>query len=899
MQVPQILRPVPFEDHDIFDAATFDAGPDSGLEVEKFRSALEHGRHSLEQLFHQGLSAEQLIPARARFVDSLVTRAWTRAFGELRDDLALLAVGGYGRGELHPGSDIDLMILLPDESTLQQSRESIAAFLTFLWDIGLEVGQSVRTIGDCVREGQADVTVVTNLMETRVLQGDDKLFRAMRVATGPDCMWSPQQFFAAKRAEQLRRHQRFHDTAYNLEPNIKEGPGGLRDIQTVAWVAKRYFGADTLQDLVGHGYLTAAEFDELHQGQNFLWRVRFALHTLAGRREDRLLFDYQGPIATGFGYRDQGHDLAIELFMQRYYRIAMQLWRLNEMLLQLFEEAILGDGQNGASQPVNSRFRTRSGYLEACRDDVFKRSPAALLEVFLIFARHPEIKGLRASTIRLIREHGHLLDERVRSTPRARHLFMELLRQQQGITRALRLMSAYGVLAAYLPEYGRIVGRMQYDLFHAYTVDQHILFVVRNLRRLAVPRFSDELPQCSEVMSRLPKPELAYAAALYHDIGKARGGDHSELGAVDAIRFCEQHGLSAADTRLVGWLVQNHLLMSVTAQKQDIYDLEVVHRFAARVGDRTYLDYLYVLTVADIRGTNPSLWNSWRATLLMDLYHAARAVLRRGLDQPVDREQRIIEVQDQARAALARKGISALRIERVWKQFADDYFLRHSVAEITWNTRAILKKADDGRPLVLTRKDPRGTLVFVYQRNHDMLFATTTGVFDQMGLTVVDARILTTADDHSLDTYIVLDADGTPISERYRVRRIADRLRTALSRAPGAPGPRSTGRTPSRRLKHFATPTQVTFGQDRFHGRTLLELITADRPGLLSRVGRVFVEIGVELHDARIATLGERVEDVFFITDTDNRPFDDPDRQQQIRTALTEQLQEITADPDL
>ncbi len=891
MQAPSIVKAVEFSDRDIFDARAFDAdtaGVDRPLSA--FQHALNAGGDTLARLFHEGLTAAELVPARARLIDQLLVRAWHRFVDADDSAIALVAVGGYGRGELHPGSDIDIMILLDQEAALGARREAIEGFLTFLWDVGLEVGQSLRTLEDCVTQAEDDVTVATNLMEARLIFGPEPLFQQMRTVTGPDRVWPSGEFFKAKRAEQVGRHQRFHDTAYNLEPNVKEGPGNLRDLQTIGWVAKRHFGAETLHDLVAHGFLTDGEYEALIRSQNFLWRIRFALHVLTGRREDRLLFDHQRQLADWFGYRDEPHNLAIEQFMQRYYRTVMQLSRLNEMLLQLFEEAILLQGEPSNPLPINRRFQNNRGYLEVTQGQVFLRYPFALLELFLIMAQHPELKGVRASTIRLIREHTHLMDETFRNDVRAKSLFMEFLRQPRGITTELRRMNAYGVLAAYLPEFGRIAGRMQYDLFHTYTVDQHTLFVVRNLRRLYLPRYNYELPQHSEVMSRIAKPELLYIAALYHDIAKGRGGDHSQMGAVDAEQFCRRHSLSEFDTRLVVWLVRNHLLMSVTAQKQDPNDPQVVHDFAGQVGDQMYLDHLYLLTAADIRGTNPKLWNSWKEALLRELYLGTRRALRRGLENPMDRDDRIREIQAQARLRL--KGVDPTRIDSVWSGFVNDYFLRHTAEEVAWHTRAVLKKADDDRALVLAKPQPGGTHLFIYKRDRDNLFATTTAVLDQLGLTVVDARIITGRSGYTLDSYVVLEADGRPIEGRGRLREIVGRLKQTLSgdQATATPAPR---RTP-RRLKHFTTATTVSFDRDETNQRTVLEIITVDRPGLLSRIGRAFVAAGVRLQNARIATLGERVEDVFFVTDQNNEPFRDPDSQSRIREMLIATLDEST-----
>ena len=865
--------------------------------IKPWRETARDFQTALYAAFREGVPATELVPARAQLVDALLRRAWADFLPTDTVDLALVAVGGYGRGELHPASDVDIMILLGSPTVEAQHRSGLERFLTFLWDIGLEVGQSVRSVDDCVREARADITVATNLMEARRLLGDEGLFQAMRAATGPDKVWPTPDFFRAKIDEQKSRYHKYHETAYNLEPNVKEGPGGLRDLQNVGWVAKRHFNATTLHGLVVHGFLTEAEHQSLVACQAFLWQVRFALHMITGRREDRLLFDHQRQLAACLGYRDQDHNLAVEQFMQRYYRTIMELSRLNEMLLQLFEEVILLADGPGVPSPINRRFQSRHGYLEVVRPSVFKRYPFALLEVFLLLQQHPELKGVRASTVRLIRDHRYLIDDTFRADLRARSLFMEILRQPRGVTRQLRRMNRYGVLAAYLPEFAVIVGRMQYDLFHTYTVDQHTLFVVRNLRRFYVPRFAHEFPFCSELMQGIPKPELLYVAGIYHDIAKGRGGDHSELGAEDAIAFCRRHGLSAYDTDLVAWLVRNHLLMSITAQKKDIHDPEVIAEFAAQIADPVRLDYLYLLTVADMRATNPRLWNTWKDTLLRELHRATRRTLRRDVSAAEDKRSRITETQREACQRLQQAGIERQRIEAAWAGFGDDYFLRHSADEVIWHTRAVLKKADDGRALVLAQPDSQrgGTEIFVYTRDQANLFALITAVLDQLGLTVLDARIITGANGYSLDSFTVVEDSGEPIGERARSREILRVLRRELNRAEPRPL-KITRRTP-RELKHFPTPTQMAFLDDEVNGRTILELTTADRPGLLSRIGRAFMDCNIRLHNARIATLGARAEDVFVITDADNRPLREAAQYTALRESLLRHLEQTESSP--
>ena len=858
-----------------------------GDRVAAFRQAIADGTASLVQRFGEDEPIEALVRDRARMVDVVLRAAWALHAGPARD-VALVAVGGYGRGELHPCSDIDVLILLP-KSDADGGHDGIERFLAFLWDIGLEVGHSVRTIDDCQRESAADVSVATTLIEARLLAGPEHLFQAMRRALGADSVWSSQAFFEAKVAEQQARHHRHHDTAYNLEPNVKTGPGGLRDIQTIGWVAKRHFGAETLDELVGHGFLTAGELRKLRTAQAFLWKVRFALHVLTGRREDRLLFDHQSRVAQMFGYEDATYTLAVEQFMQRYYRTVMDVSLLNEMLLQLFREAILGDG--GAEiVPLNARFQVRGDFLEVTADDVFARQPSAILELFRLMQDHPGLRGVRASTIRALGRHLWLIDEEFRQHPRNHRLFLDLLRAPQGVTHELRRMNLYGVLGRYIPAFGRIVGRMQYDLFHAYTVDAHTLFVVRNLRRLMLPRFEHEFPELSRLMLSLPKPELALLAALFHDIAKGRGGDHSELGAVDAEAFCLEQGLSRYDARLVAWLVRNHLLLSVTAQKKDISDPKVIQDFAREVGDQTHLDYLYLLTVADVRGTNPKLWNSWRSSLFHDFYERTKRALRRGLESAVDKDELVAETRAAALEHLGRDGADPARAAAAWSRLGDDYFLRHSPGEIAWHSRLIADRDPaDRSPLVAVRDTPErgGNAVLTFMPHTQQNFARTTALLDQLGLNILDARITPLGDGLSLDTYVVLEDNGSPIADRQRAREIEQHLWRVLQ-APDASPPAVTRRAP-RQVRMFSTPTQITFIDDPVRGRTVIELIAGDRPGLLSEIGKVLLAERVDVVTARIMTVGERAEDVFYVTDDQGRPLDEATRrrvEEQLHAAL-------------
>ena len=856
-------------------------------DVQAFRTALTEGDRRLKERFAEDEPVERLVRDRARLVDSLLKTAWALHLREHVGEVALIAVGGYGRGELNLCSDIDIMMLLPkSESTPWQSN--LERFLTFMWDIGLEVGHSVRTIDDCQRESAADVSVATTLIESRLLTGPEQLFEAMRRALAPSRVWPIRDFFEAKVAEQTARHHRYHDTAYNLEPNVKSSPGGLRDIQTIGWVAKRHFGADSLDELVDHGFLTKGELRKLRTAQAFLWKIRFALHVLTNRREDRLLFDHQIRLAKMFGYEDATYTLAVEQFMQRYYRTAMDVSLLNEMLLQLFREAILAD-PNVAPVPVNPRFQLRNDYLELASDDVLDRYPSAMLELFVVLSQHPEVRGVRAATIRQVTRHLWLIDEEFRQHPRNHRLFSEILRASAGVTHELRRMNLYGVLGRYIPAFGRIVGRMQYDLFHAYTVDAHTLFVVSNLRRLAMPKYDHEFPELSRIMQSLPKQELAYLAAIFHDIAKGRGGDHSELGAVDAEAFCLEQGLSRYDARLVAWLVRNHLVLSITAQKKDISDPKVIHEFATLVGDQTHLDHLYVLTVADVRGTNPKLWNNWKSSLFAEFYERTRQALRRGLESPIDKDELIAATQARARELLMREGVGEAAVMGVWGQLTDTYFVRHTPEEIAWHTQRLTEReATDMNLLVSVQQQSGrgGTAIMTYTPQTQHSFARTTALLDQLGLNIVDAQITPTADGSSLDVYHVLEDTGAEIADAPRIRDIEQQLAHALNKPES--GTVTVTRRAPRQVRMFSTPTQIAFSEDPVNQRTIIELIAGDRPGLLSQVARVFMQSRADIYTAKIMTVGERAEDVFYVSRA-GRPLDEEARNQ-LALRLSESL---------
>lgn len=874
--------------------------------VVTFKDVLRQAQDQFDQRYRDGADITSLITGRAAFMDFLLRRAWQLFDWQQPEHLSLLAVGGYGRGELHPHSDIDLLLLVRDSQVRANNHKALSGFFTFLWDINLEIGQSVRTINECRDEAIKEITVATSLMESRTIVGPagsaasggpESLRHEMIMVTQANDVWPAREFFRAKRDEQLARHDKYQDIDYALEPNVKTSPGGLRDIQTIGWIAKRYYDANTLGDLVELGFLLPSEYEQLRRGEALLWKLRYGLHLLSGRREDRLLFDRQRDLARMFGYEDDDKSLAIEKLMQEYYRAVAMLRVLNDVLLQHFDEAILRASEPAEIAHVNNRFQVRNNYIEVRSPDVFKRAPFALIEIFVLMAQNPQIKGVRAATIRLIRQYREQIDDRFRYDLRNTSLFMELLRTPDGLAAQLRRMARYGVLSRYLPEFGAITGQMQHDLFHIYTVDAHTLQVIENMRRFRLPEAEEQFPIAAHIVHKLPKMELLYIAGLYHDIAKGRGGDHSTLGMEDAALFCQRHHLSAWDTKLVCWLIGKHLLMSMTAQRKDISDPAVIHAFALEVGDKLHLDYLYALTVADIKATNPTLWNAWRASLLRQLYLNTKRALRRGLENPIDRLDRIKDKQESALLKLLDKGVSEEEIEAIWKNTDDEYFVRESAANIVWHTESIARHKvthPHQETLVLIQNTADtlaagATHIFIYTVNRNHLFASTAAAMEQLGLNIQDARIFTSSTNYCMNTYSVLANDGAPISENpRRVQQIKTLLQDYLAE-PSA-HLRVTRKRPSRKLRHFGQQIEIDLINKPDQPWSTLELNCIDRPGILAAVGKVFAEQEIQLLNARIATLGERVEDLFFISDANDQAITDPDRIRALKEALEGEL---------
>ncbi|MFK0571912.1 [protein-PII] uridylyltransferase [Endozoicomonas sp.] len=865
--------------------------------IPAYKKCLKEATAKMDQWFMDGMDIEQLVFARAWLIDQVLCLAWEHRDWSKGCPAALLAVGGYGRGELHPGSDIDILILL-EEDHYDEHQNAIEQFLTLLWDIGLNVGSSVRSLAECAHQAANDLSIITNLMESRVISGPVALHERLLDITDTEHMWPSQRYLQAKFEEQRKRHRKYNDTEYDLEPNIKGSPGGLRDLHMLGWVARRHYGTHDPAELLELGFLSNVEHQQLLRCRAFLWKIRWALHSLTGRSENRLLFDHQQTLASQFGYHDHTSALAVEQFMQSYFRTVMIVSQLKDLLLQHFDDDILGAGESQEVRPVNERFQVCNNYIETVHDKVFAEYPPALLEVFVLITRDQTIQGPTAETIRLIRDYRHLVDSTFRKDPRCTRLFLELMRAPFTLTTTLRRMARYGILGRYLPEFGQIIGQMQYDLFHTLTVDAHTLLLIKYLRSFSCKESHQKFPIAATIIHKIPKPELLYLAGLYHDIGKGRGGDHSQLGAVDAKKFCRVHGLNKEDTSLIVWLVQEHLTMSHTAQKKDLSDPIVIQDFARRVGTRERLKYLYLLTVADINATNPGLWNGWRASLLQQLFSQTQQLLKRGIDNLPELNEQIANTQQKALALLKEKGFEEVWILKLWEQFNDEYFLRHQSDEISWQTEGILDHSP-GKPLILIPEvkddyEHQGSKVFVYTHDQSNLFAATVAAFHQLGLAIQDARITTSASNFSLDTYTVLEEDGSAIGPNpERILDILVHLQNTLA-APNKFSRLIRRRTP-RQLRYFNREPAVLISNQVEPRQTVLVITATDRPGLLALIGKTFARLKLQVHGAKIATFGEKVEDSFIITDSNGDTIRDAESCKKICAALSRVLREASS----
>ena len=879
-----------------FDQKRFVKDIAEGDAISIFRNALSAAQNHFNNRFHEGEEVHTLVNESARFADLILHYAWNQF--EWDKDISLIAVGGYGRGELHPHSDIDLLILMRRDRP-QKYRQNIEQFLTFLWDIQLKIGHSVRSLSQCVDEAKGDITIATNLMETRLVCGNGDLRDAMLKKTGPNKIWSSANFYRGKIDEQSARHRKHDDTEYNLEPNIKEAPGGLRDIQLINWTAKRHFQLHRRSQLVHAGFLSDEEYLTLRRDEEFLWKVRYGLHLIAERPEERLLFDYQRKLATMFGYTDSPGRLAVEKFMQRYYQVVISIRELTDVLLQYLDEVIYRKDKTKVETVINERFLVRDNFLDTVHESVFVDRPPALLELFVLLGENEHIDGIRASAIRQIRLHRKLIDDDFRANPVNRKLFMRLLRSPNKLSIQLSRMNRYGILGSYLPEFGKIVGQTQHDLFHIYPVDVHTLQVVRNLRNFGHPESEEEFPVAASIFKSLDKPELIIIAALYHDIAKGRGGDHSLLGSADIADFATRHGVQPREVKLLQWLVENHLLMSTVSQREDTSDPDVIYKFAAHVGDLMHLEHLYLLTVADINATNPRLWTDWKGSLMHNLYFETKLALQGGLGLPDEKADWIKDAKNAALSLLTEQNVSEAQALSVWNGVDEEFFLREEANDIATFTKAIIANTDDNAPVLLLcdvgDEFPVATQIFVHAKDRQNIFSITAAVLDKLHLNIQDARLHTTHDNRAFDVFYVLDDEGHPVGDKPQLcNSIIEALREGIL------DPSSVSfdvqRRTTRQLKNFAVETVASLRNDPETNTTVLEVITPDRPGLLAHLASIFLRYGLNLYNAKITTLGERVEDTFYVTDYNHEPLTDLEFSAKIQETICIELDKRNLD---
>ena len=810
--------------------------------------------------------ATRLLKALAKHVDETLVSLWHSC--GMPSGAALLGVGGYGRGELFPYSDVDVLVLLPPTAVRQSSehaeatRAAIERFITACWDIGLEIGSSVRTVDECIAEAERDVTVQTALLESRYLAGSRRVFTTFRHANTR--AMDAKAFLRAKTLEMHQRHQKYEDTPYALEPNCKESPGGLRDLQVVIWVARAAGLGKTWSELAAKGLITPFEVKQLQRNEGLLKLIRARLHIIAGRREDRLVFDLQTAVAESFGYHSTPGQRASEVLMRRYYWAAKAVAQLNQILMLNIEERVAGS-QDAPMRPIDGFFLERGGMLEVASDDLFQRHPHAILKTFLTYQQTVGIKGLSARTLRALYNAREQMGAEFRRDPANHSTFMQILQAEGGQTHAFRLMNQTSVLGRYLWVFRRIVGQMQHDLFHVYTVDQHILMVLRNVRRFFIPEHAHEYPFCSQLGASWDKPWLLYIAALFHDVAKGRGGDHSELGATEVRRFCRDHDVEAEDAALIEFLVREHLRMSRIAQKEDLSDPEVIEEFARRVGSPRYLAGLYLLTVADIRGTSPKVWNAWKGKLLEDLYRATLRALG-GAKPNLDAE--IEARKEEARHLLNLHSMLPDTEAALWKTLEVSYFARHDAPDIAWHARSLFRHVETREPIVKARPSSlgEGLQVLVYAPDRPDLFARICGYFDSSSFDILDAKVHTTRAGYALDTFQVTSPQlegQEPVHYRDLISLVETQLPKALAATEALPEP-NRGRI-SRRVRNFPITPRITLRPDERAQRWLLGISTSDRSGLLYAIARVLAQHHVNLQLAKITTLGERVEDTFLI----------------------------------
>jgi [protein-PII] uridylyltransferase len=830
--------------------------------IKAWRSDLKQQQAALEQTFLKNKNAASLLKKHAKLIDNLLKSVWQ--YSKLNNEVTLIAVGGYGRQALFPYSDIDLLILVPENISESKSKQ-IEALIGVLWDLGLNIGHSVRTLQECINEARDDATIQTNLLEARLICGSKVVYTSFFIEIKQQLNAS--QFLQAKVAEQKARHAKFNDTGYNLEPNIKESPGGLRDLHSVLWLAQCQGLGNTWLELARNGVISQTELNDIKRHERNLNTLRIRLHYLAKRREDRLLFDFQNELAADLGLVNTPRKRASEQLMQSYYRSVRYVRLINEILIKSFANSSF------SSEPkviINDRFVAQNNLLETSSPDLFDNEPSTILECFLLLQTHPELEGFSPLLLRQLQDATKLITKAFRQTAEHQQLFLTILKQKDGVHHSLRRMNRYGVLGKYIPAFGVIIGQMQHDLFHVYTVDEHTLNVLANLRRFSKPELEHEFPLCSQLFAAFKQPYLLYLAAIFHDIAKGRGGDHSELGRVDAKRFCQLHQLSNEETDLVVWLVEKHLQLSKVAQKSDLSDPSVIEQFAKLVGNETYLTALYLLTVADVRGTSPTVWNAWKAKLLESLFLETRHALS---NATFSVKNAISERQQKAASKLNKfYGLKPDAYKVFWDNVGEAYFSRYNSNEIAWQTRLLIPHVFAKTPIVRTHlsREGDGIEVMIYTKNQPDLFARICNFFDRLGYNIGQAKIHTTNHNYALDNFIVLDQSTTEISYSGLLKYIENNLTNKILTSSPIESP-IKGRI-NRQVKHMPIKTEVTFDAVPDSKHQMLDIVAGDQPGLLASIAFILIEHDVIVHNAKINTLGNRAEDTFLISERDDKP---------------------------
>ncbi len=814
-----------------------------------------------------------LIDNRTQFYDLLLKQLWWQ-FGLECSTLTLIATGGYGRREMFPLSDLDFLIL--SEGTRdEQTEEKIAQFVQFLWDCGFDVGHSVRSLVECEREGKQDITIATNLLESRYLSGNSALFTALQALLKSADFWSMADFFNAKVQEQLERYQRYHNTGYNLEPDLKYSPGGLRDLHLLYWIALRHTGEMTLTGILQSGFIYPTEYQQLLESQEFLFKVRFALHLILKRYDNRLLFDRQIKVAQLLGFEEEGNR-GVETMMKRFFQALSCISRLSDILIKHYREHFLTRHYDLLIEYLDEDFQLINHNLCLRKPQVLCKQPERILDLFFYLTQYPQAQ-IHPETLRQLQIALDSLTIKLSELPLAREKFIRLFNQPQAIRRAFLPMHQYGVLSAYLPQWQAIAGLMQFDLFHIYTVDEHTLQVMLKLENLLSENAVQEHPIAHRIFSQLQDRSLIYSAALFHDIAKGRGGDHAELGAEDIAEFAVLHGFDARESDTMQWLVRAHLLMSVTAQRRDIYDPEVVLDFAGKVKNRVRLDYLTCLTIADICATNGTLWNSWKRSLFTALYDATAEQLQQGMEWQWDNAERIAENRQGALAILQQEQshLSLATIDDLWARCPDEYFLRNSAKQIAGHTALLADFTGDVLVKITNRFSSGGTEVFVYCHDQARLFNKVVSTIGTKNLSIHDAQILTSDDGYVFDSFIITELNGELV--KFDRRRDLEQTLTAVLEGGKVPSPPFV---PSRQLRHFQVQTDVRFLKENKPEHTELELVALDKPGLLAQISQIFADLALNLRNAKITTVGEKAEDFFILTNAQGQALSAEERQQ-------------------